>query len=281
MAKILIGKPCADRIKADAAADIETLKRRGIRPALNLLRVGERPDDVHYEASIIRQAGRLGIQVNAMVLPDNAGPEAVRETLVDFSADDSVHGIMLFRPLHASYDEVSLLEAISPAKDVDGATRRSMGRIYAGQGGFAPCTPAAVVELLKFYDVTLEGAEVVVVGRSTLVGRPSAMMLLSENATITLTHSRTRDLAAVTRRADIVVAALGKAEFLNADYFSTGQTVIDVGFHEVGGVICGDVAFDQVEPLVSAISPASGGVGAITTAILLKQVVSAAKVLSQ
>ncbi|HIT30738.1 MAG TPA: bifunctional 5,10-methylenetetrahydrofolate dehydrogenase/5,10-methenyltetrahydrofolate cyclohydrolase [Candidatus Scatomorpha stercoravium] len=279
MATILKGARAAAALDEKTLAAISGLRARGIRPGLGILRAGERPDDLAYERGAIKRCEKLGIAVKSVVLPENVNHHALIAQLQRLNSDSSVHGVLMFRPLPAHIDERAACEALMVSKDVDGITSGSAASLYTGGGdGFAPCTAEAVISILRNYGVQIEGKRAAVVGRSLVIGRPVAMMLMQRNATVTICHSRTENLAEITRGADIVVAALGRAETLTAEYFSPGQTVIDVGinYSEAKGRLVGDVDFEAVEPIVEAISPVPAGVGSVTTAMLARHVVKAA-----
>ena len=279
MATILKGARAAAALDEKTLAAISGLRARGIRPGLGILRAGERPDDLAYERGAIKRCEKLGIAVKSVVLPENVNHHALIAQLQRLNSDSSVHGVLMFRPLPAHIDERAACEALMVSKDVDGITSGSAASLYTGGGdGFAPCTAEAVISILRNYGVQIEGKRAAVVGRSLVIGRPVAMMLMQRNATVTICHSRTEKLAEITRGADIVVAALGRAETLTAEYFSPGQTVIDVGinYSEAKGRLVGDVDFEAVEPIVEAISPVPAGVGSVTTAMLARHVVKAA-----
>ena len=279
MATILKGARAAAALDEKTLAAISGLRARGIRPGLGILRAGERPDDLAYERGAIKRCEKLGIAVKSVVLPEDVNHHALIAQLQRLNSDSSVHGVLMFRPLPAHIDERAACEALMVSKDVDGITSASAASLYTGGGdGFAPCTAEAVISILRNYGVQIEGKRAAVVGRSLVIGRPVAMMLMQRNATVTICHSRTEKLAEITRGADIVVAALGRAETLTAEYFSPGQTVIDVGinYSEAKGKLVGDVDFEAVEPIVEAISPVPAGVGSVTTAMLARHVVKAA-----
>ena len=280
MAEILKGAPVANALTEQLAFRAEALKARGVTPTLAIVRVGERPDDVAYERGAMKRCDKIGIAVSSVTLPADVKQGALMAQIARLNSDSAINGVLMFRPLPPQLDEAAACEALPPAKDLDGITSGSAAALYSGAGaGFAPCTAEAVVALLKHYGVELSGKNVAVVGRSLVIGRPVSMLLLGENATVTMCHSRTRDLASVIRRADIVVAAMGKAEVLGAEYFTPGQTVIDVGinYSEAKGKLVGDVDFDAVEPIVAAITPVPAGVGSVTTAVLASHVVRAAE----
>ena len=279
MAEILKGAPVAAALTERLTARAEALKARGIFPSLAIVRLGENESDVAYERGAIKRCEKLGIAVKSVVLPENVNHHALIAQLQRLNSDSSVHGVLMFRPLPAHIDERAACEALMVSKDVDGITSGSAASLYTGGGdGFAPCTAEAVISILRNYGVQIEGKRAAVVGRSLVIGRPVAMMLMQRNATVTICHSRTEKLAEITRGADIVVAALGRAETLTAEYFSPGQTVIDVGinYSEAKGRLVGDVDFEAVEPIVEAISPVPAGVGSVTTAMLARHVVKAA-----
>ncbi|MBR6704181.1 MAG: bifunctional 5,10-methylenetetrahydrofolate dehydrogenase/5,10-methenyltetrahydrofolate cyclohydrolase [Lachnospiraceae bacterium] len=278
MEHILKGAPVAAAIKARTKEQADALAARGIFPTLAVLEVGERADNAAYLRGIQKNAGSCGIEVRHVTLPEDASQNEAEAVLQSLNADASVHGILLLRPLPKQIDEAALCGMIAPEKDADCATDLSLAGVFAGKKlGFAPCTAQAVVEILKFYGAELAGARCAVVGRSLVVGRPLAMLLLNENATVTLCHSKTKDLPAATRGADIVVAALGKAKALGGEHFGENQILIDVGIHRTEeGTLCGDVDFAAAEPKAAAITPVPGGVGAVTTAVLLSHVAQAA-----
>ena len=279
MEHILKGAPVAAAIKARTKEQADALAARGILPTLAVLEIGERADNAAYLRGIRKNAGSCGIEVRHLTLPEDVSQAGAEEALKALNEDASVHGILLLRPLPKQIDEAALCGMIAPEKDADCATDLSLAGVFAGKKlGFAPCTAQAVMEILKFYGAELAGARCAVVGRSLVVGRPLAMLLLHENATVTLCHSKTKDLPAVTRSADIVVAALGKAEALGGEHFGENQILIDVGIHRLeDGTLCGDIDFAAAEPKAAAITPVPGGVGAVTSAVLLSHVAQAAE----
>ncbi|MBE6469853.1 MAG: bifunctional 5,10-methylene-tetrahydrofolate dehydrogenase/5,10-methylene-tetrahydrofolate cyclohydrolase [Coriobacteriaceae bacterium] len=280
MAELMRGAPVAAALTERLAARTEALAARGVTPTLAIVRVGERADDLAYERGAVKRCERVGVALRRTVLPADCSQADLMAATARVSADDSIHGCLLFRPLPAHLDEAAAAAALDPAKDVDGATAGSLLGVLRGEPvGFPPATAAAVIELLDHYGVALAGAEVAVVGRSLVIGKPVSLMLQARDATVTMCHTRTRDLAAACRRADIVVAAAGHAGVIGADAARAGQTVVDVGINwdEEAGALVGDVSFDAVEPIVGAITPVPGGVGAVTTAVLAKHVVMAAE----
>ena len=279
MADLLLGKPVADAMAADIVARAKALTASGKQPTLAIVRVGERPDDLTYERSAMKRADACGIAVKQFVLPAGASTDDVLAAVAAVSSDDSIHGCLLFRPLPEGIDEQTVCNALDPAKDIDGITRGSLATLLAGTGeGFAPCTAAACIDILDHYGINPQGKKAVVLGRSLVIGKPVALMLLARNATVTVCHSRTQDLASVVRNADIVVCATGRARAYGADLFAPGQTVLDAGINfDDEGNLCGDADFDAVESVVSAITPVPRGVGSVTTVAMLRNVVIAAE----
>ncbi|WP_225749747.1 bifunctional 5,10-methylenetetrahydrofolate dehydrogenase/5,10-methenyltetrahydrofolate cyclohydrolase [Paraeggerthella sp. Marseille-Q4926] len=281
MAIQLRGKPVVDRMAQDMSVRIEVLRREGIVPTLALVRVGARPDDLSYERTAVKRAESLGIAVKPYVLDEFAPQAALQATLQSINYDKTVHGCLVFRPLPSFIDEKAMCNALAPAKDVDGISLASLASVFTdASDGFPPCTAAACVEMLDHYDVPLVGKHVVVVGRSLVVGKPVSMMLLRRNASVTICHSRTENLPAICREADIVICATGRARAYGAEFFSPGQTVLDVGINfDTHGKLCGDVNFDEVEPIVGAITPVPGGIGTVTTSVTMAHTVAAAEAL--
>ena len=279
MADLLLGKPVADAMAADIVARAKALTASGKQPTLAIVRVGERPDDLTYERSAMKRADACGIAVKQFVLPVDASTDDVLAAVATVNSDDSIHGCLLFRPLPEGIDEQAVCNALDPAKDIDGITRGSLATLLAGTGeGFAPCTAAACIDILDHYGIDPQGKKAVVLGRSLVIGKPVALMLLARNATVTVCHSRTQDLASAVRDADIVVCATGRARAYGADLFAPGQTVLDVGINfDDEGNLCGDADFDVVESVVSAITPVPRGVGSVTTVAMLRNVVIAAE----
>lgn len=270
------GKPVAEHLREKIKNRILNLETDQITPTLLLIRVGEREDDISYERGILKNCVLLGIKAYVKCLPSDVNMEDVIKVMEEANKDAMVHGIMLFRPLPSQLNLEVLSSIIDPVKDVDCMSPINLEKVFEGKHtGYAPCTPKAVIELLKFYEIPLKGANVTVAGRSLVVGKPLAMLLLDENATVTICHSRTKEMPMVTSKADIVVAAIGKAKFMTEEYFSEDSIIIDIGINDDNGRICGDVDFDAVFGKVKAINPAVGGVGTITNTILLDHVVQA------
>lgn len=280
MAKLLKGAPVAARLTEETAARAAELGSRDIVPTLCLIRVGERADDLSYERGLLKRAASAGVDVRKVVLDAACSQAELVSAISAANEDPAVHGILMFRPLPASLDEAAACEAVAPEKDVDCLTSASLAHVFTGSGeGYAPCTADAVMHLLADAGVPLKGARVAVVGRSLVIGRPVAMMLQAADATVTMCHSKTRDLAECCREADVLVVACGRARMVGADCVRPGQAVVDVGINwdEEAGKLVGDVDFDAVEPVVGAITPVPGGVGSLTTAVLMKHVVRAAE----
>lgn len=279
MAELLKGAPVAAAINDKTRSIVAALGKIDVVPTLAILRVGERVDDLSYERGAMKRCGELGVAVRQVILTENASEEEVLSAIDQLNKDTSVHGVLIFRPMPKHIRDEAVRSALAPEKDVDGITDGSLAGVFTGSGrGFAPCTAQAVVEILEHYGVELSGKSAVVVGRSLVVGRPAAMLLMAKNATVTICHTRTKDLPAVTRRAEIIVAAAGQMRALGGEHFAEGQTVVDVGIHwnEKIGKLCGDVRFEEAESLVAAITPVPGGVGAVTTALLIRHVAEAA-----
>ena len=278
MADLLLGKPVGDALSEKTAALAEELTAQGIQPTLAIVRVGERPDDLSYERGACKRAEALGIAVRKFLLPEDASQDDVLAAIAQVNDDASIHGCLMFRPLPKGIDEAAVCNALDPAKDVDGITAGSRAGVFMDTGvGFPPCTAQACVEILDHYGFDVEGKSVAVVGRSLVIGKPVAMMLLARNATVTLCHSRSRELPTICREADIVVYATGRPRAYSLEHFSGGQTVLDVGINvDEEGNLCGDVDFAAAEPVVGAITPVPRGVGSVTTAVLMRHVVEAA-----
>lgn len=279
MAELLKGAPVAAAIAERTAGQAEALGKAGIVPTLAIVRVGAREDDLSYERGAVKRCAAVGVETRSVVLPGDVTQDELLKTLEALNRDDGVHGILLFRPLPAQLDDETARKTIAPEKDVDGVTDGSLAGVFTGSGaGFTPCTAQAVMEILSYYGVDLAGKNAVVAGRSLVVGRPLAMLLMAAGATVTLCHSRTRDLPAIAKAADIVVAAIGRMGFFGAEYFAPGQIVADVGIHfdEASGRMRGDVRTEEAEPVVKAITPVPGGVGSVTTAVLVSHVTEAA-----
>lgn len=279
MAELLKGAPVAAALSEKTAALVEDLRQKGIAPTLAILRVGAREDDLSYERGAVKRCAAAGIEIRSVPLPESVTQAEYMAALNGLNTDPAVHGILMLRPLPAHLDEEAARKALAPEKDVDGVTDGSLAGVFTGSRvGFPPCTAQAVMELLHHYGVDLQGKTAAVIGRSLVVGRPAAMLLMEKGATVTICHSRTADVPAAAKQADIVVAALGRKRSLGANCFAPGQTVIDVGIHfnTETGKLCGDVVQEEAEAIVSALTPVPGGVGAVTTAVLVSHVAEAA-----
>ncbi len=279
MARILKGAPVVAAMNEANAARCAALQARGIRPTLAVVRVGSREDDLSYEKGVLTRCGKVGVEVRQFLLPADAAQAQLLEVIGQINADPGIHGCLLFRPLPAQFDDRTIRAALAPEKDIDGITDGSLAGVFTNTAiGYPPCTAQACLEILKHYQIPFSGRRAVVVGRSLVVGKPAAMMLDRENATVTLCNSRTRNLPALCREAEIVVVAMGKAGAIDAGCLRAGQVVVDVGIHvNAEGKLCGDVQFAEAEPVVEAITPVPGGVGTVTTSVLVSHVVEAAE----
>lgn len=276
MATIIDGNAVAKAVRDRAAASASELASRGVRPCLAVVLVGDDPASASYVRMKERDCAAVGIESRDHRLPEGT-TQVELDALIDSLNDDrSVHGILVQMPLPSHLDQESVIERISPEKDVDGFHPESLGKLVRGLAGFRACTPAGVMEMLKAYDIDPAGMRAVVVGRSTIVGKPMALLLLEANATVTVCHSRTADLRAVCKEADLLVAAIGRARMIDASYVKPGAVVIDVGINRTDDGLVGDVDYDSVEPVASAITPVPGGVGPMTRAMLMVNTVAAA-----
>ena len=286
MAMQLLGKEVNKKLNAKIKEACEALKEKGIMPTLAIVRCGERPDDLSYEKGATKRAETLGVAVKKYLLPEDVTKEGLLSVIDEINSDDSVHGVLMFRPLphHLKADQDEICNRLDPRKDVDGMTDLSNAGVFMGKKmGFAPCTPSACMEILDHYGIDCTGKKAVVIGRSLVVGKPAAMMLMAKNATVTVCHTRTKDVPSVTREADIIVSAAGVLGSLTKEYVRPGQIVIDVSINwdEAKGGIAGDTVYEDVEPIVDAITPVPGGVGAVTTSVLIGNVVEAARRISE
>lgn len=278
MAQLMKGAPVAAAMTEQMAARTERLKQAGMTPTLCILRLGERPGDLVYERSAMKRCGKVGIDVREIVLPEGCTRERLLETIEQVNRDSAIHGLLMMRPLPVREDEDAARALLAPEKDVDGITAIAQSKVFTGAGaGYPPCTAQAVIEILDHYGVELAGRRAAVIGRSLVVGRPVAMMLMARDATVTLCHTRTEDLPEICRQADILVSAAGRAGLVTGAFTRPGQVIVDVGINVRAGKLCGDVDFAAAEPLVGAITPVPGGVGAVTTAVLAAHVVQAAE----
>ena len=278
MAEHWKGAPVAQALTERLIVKANQLKVQGIVPTLAIVRVGERPEDLSYERGALKRCEKVGIRVRQFTLPEESSHGDLLAVIEQINADREIHGCLLFRPLPPQIDEAAICAALDPAKDVDGITAGSLASVFTGGGaGYPPCTAQACMEILNYYGCDLTGKRAVVVGRSLVVGKPLSMLLLGKNATVTLCHTRTADLAAECRRAELLIAAAGRAGIIGANCLSPGQVVIDVGINvDAAGHLVGDVDFAAAEAVVGAVTPVPGGVGAVTTSVLARHVLDAA-----
>jgi methylenetetrahydrofolate dehydrogenase (NADP+)/methenyltetrahydrofolate cyclohydrolase len=279
-AEILRGAPVAEALCEQLKPRIRALNEKGVTPCLGMIRIGAREGDLSYERSATKRCEALGISLRKRVLPEDVAQEELLGVIGEMNGDPSVHGILFFRPLPEGMDARAVCDAIAPEKDVDGIGSRSMAAVYAGEEhGFFPCTAQAVIEMLRYYDLSICGRRAVVVGRSLVTGRPAALLLLREHATVTVCHTRTRELARIVSEADLVVTATGCINTLTEEHLRPGQIVIDIGltYDEKRGRLCGDVDHEAAERIVRCISAVPGGIGAVTSTILASHVVEAAE----
>ena len=288
MAKRLLGKEVNEALVAALQGRTAALKEKGVVPTLGIIRLGENPSDLSYEKGATKRAEEVGVAVKNYILPESATKEEVLAIIDEVNADASVHGVLMFRPLpkHLKADQDEICNRLAPCKDVDSMTHMSNAGVFEGQDlGYAPCTPAACMEILDHYGIDCKGKNAVVIGRSLVVGKPAAMMLMAKNATVTMCHTKTVNTAEICKNADIIISAAGVLNSLTKDYVREGQIVIDVSMNwnpekittKGKGGMSGDCVFDEVEPIVEAITPVPGGVGAVTTSVLMKHVVEAAE----
>ena len=279
MAEHWKGAPVAQALTERLIVKANQLKVQGIVPTLSIVRVGERPEDLSYERGALKRCEKVGIRVRQFTLPEESSHGDLMAVIEQINADREIHGCLLFRPLPPQIDEAAICAALDPAKDVDGITAGSLASVFTGGGaGYPPCTAQACMEILNYYGCDLTGKRAVVVGRSLVVGKPLSMLLLGKNATVTLCHTRTADLAAECRRAEILIAAAGRANMIGRDHLAPGQLVLDVGINvDENGNLVGDVDFAAADEIVGAVTPVPGGVGAVTTSVLAAHVLQAAE----
>lgn len=279
MAKQLLGKEVTAVINERIKKDVAALKEKGVIPTLGIIRVGEREDDISYERGATKRCETLGVAYEKFLLPADVTEEELLAVIEQVNQDEKIHGVLLFRPLPKHLNEEKIINTLSIEKDVDGITDGSLAGVFAGkEQGFPPCTPQGCMEILDYYGFDCTGKKAVVIGRSMVVGKPVAMMLLKKNATVTVCHTKTEDITSVVREADIVIVAAGRPGVVDGSYLRPGQIVIDVGIHvNEEGKLCGDVKYEEAEAIVDAITPVPGGVGSVTTSVLVLHVVEAAK----
>ena len=289
MAKLLLGREVTDALNENLQSRTAALREKGIIPTLAIIRVGTNPSDLSYEKGAAKRGELVGVEVKKFELPEDAGKVEVEALIDTVNADDAIHGVLMFQPFpkHLRQYQSELCNRLDPRKDMDCLTDLSSAGVYQGRSdlGYPPCTPAACMEILDHYGIDCTGKSAVVIGRSLVVGKPAAMMLMKKNATVTVCHTRTANTAEVCRNADIILSSAGVLNSLTADFVRPGQIVIDVSInwdeHKPNGkgglgAIAGDAVFSEVEPIVEAITPVPGGVGSVTTSVLMKHVVEAA-----
>ncbi|HHV18456.1 MAG TPA: bifunctional 5,10-methylene-tetrahydrofolate dehydrogenase/5,10-methylene-tetrahydrofolate cyclohydrolase [Thermoanaerobacterales bacterium] len=279
MGTLIKGKPVADEIKEKLKSEVKDLNGKGIIPKLAIIRVGDDPGDMAYERGAIKTMASINIETDVRVLTKNITQNDFIDELNNINNDKSIHGILVLRPLPEQLDENVIKNVIAPEKDVDCFSPVNVAKVFEGdETGFPPCTPSAVMEILRYYDIPLKGKNTVVIGRSMIVGKPAAMLLLKEHATVTICHSRTKDLPLVASGAELLVVGIGRAKMVNSNYVKDGAIVIDVGINvDEDGKLCGDVDTDDCIEKVSMITPVPRGVGSVTTSVLAKHVVKACK----
>lgn len=275
---LLKGKEVANSINQESINLVNKLKQEGFTPTLAILRVGENEGDVSYEKSASKKCYEIGVNVKNVILPVDVSYDDFYRALDELNNDDSVHGILMLRPLPKHLDNDKARKSIKPEKDVDGCSDYSLAGVFANsEVGFPPCTAKAAIKMLEYYNIDVASKNIVVLGRSLVIGKPVSMMLLNKNATVTICHTKTKDVQSICKKADIIICSTGQMESINKDYVSPNQTIIDVGisYNEKKQKLCGDCLFEEVEPIVENITPVPGGVGSITTAILVSHVVQA------
>ena len=279
MAKVIDGKVISKQIKDELKERVAEYRKQGIEIALAVIQVGNDAASTVYVGNKKKACEYIGIKSVAYELPEETTEEELLKIIHTLNQDDSIYGILVQLPVPKHINENHIIQAIDPKKDVDGFHPQSVGDLSIGQPGFVSCTPAGVIQLLKRSNIEIEGKECVIIGRSNIVGKPMAMLLLRENGTVTICHSRTKDLKEITRRADILVVAIGKPKMINASYVKEGAVVIDVGIHrDANNKLCGDVDYESVEPVARAITPVPGGVGPMTIAMLMHNCVDAVQI---
>lgn len=277
MAQIISGKVISAAVKDRIKAEVQELKQNGITPGLAVIIVGNDPASEVYVASKERACAELSMYSEKYALPEQTTEEELLKLVNELNSRDEIHGILCQLPLPRHINEKTILDAISPLKDVDAFHPQNVGKIMIGDYDFLPCTPAGIMEMLKYSNIDPAGKHCVVIGRSNIVGKPMAMLMLHANATVTICHSKTTNLKEITKQADILVAAVGRANFVTADMVKPGAVVIDVGMNRPNGKLCGDVNFSEVEPIASAITPVPGGVGPMTISMLMQNTLAAAR----
>ena len=283
MEKLLKGKAVADRINEEILERTPALYEKGIVPTLAIVRVGENPSDIAYENGAVKKAKSLGLQPEKYICPADITEEDLIQVIQSINRDEKIHGILLLQPLPKGIDAAKVRNTLAPEKDLDCISDDALGRMFTGREGYGPCTAESCIEILKYYNIPIKGKKAVVIGRSMVIGKPAALMLLQENATVTICHTKTapEDLKAICRDADIIIAAAGKIGAVTADMAREGQTIVDVGINfDEEGKMTGDVDFEPVSQVLGedgAITPVPGGVGSVTTSLLMRHLVQAAE----
>lgn len=276
----LLGKNVADKLTEDIKVEVDNLRNKGVKPTLAILRVGERPDDLAYERGALARCEKCGIDTTVVTLDEGVDESEYIKALEMLNKDKNINGILCFRPLPSGIDENRIKYIIDPKKDVDAFSPINIAKLMAGEEDrFSPCTPQAVLEIMDYYNIDLCGKNVVVIGRSMVVGKPISMLLTNKNATVTICHSKTENLAKIASCADILISCVGRAKMIGKDFVKKGQYVIDVGINvDKHGKLCGDVDYSEVVDIVKAITPVPRGVGSVTSSVLAKQVVESCKI---
>lgn len=279
MAQLMKGLPVANALTETLVERVAALNAKNVTPTLAILRVGERSDDISYETGAMKRCAKVGIAVRRFLLPVDCTQDQLLSAIREINEDSAIHGCLMFRPLPDKAMEEAACALLSPEKDVDCMTAGSLATVFTGKGaGYPPCTAQACIELLDHYEIPLAGKRVAVIGRSLVIGKPVSMMLQARNATVTMCHTKTVNMADVCRDAEILVVAAGKAGVVDESFASPGQIIVDVGINvNAEGKLCGDVKFGEVEPIVESLTPVPGGIGSVTTAVLAKHVIQAAE----
>lgn len=279
MATLLKGKEVVDKLNEELAKRSEDLKTSGITPTLGIVRLGERPDDLAYERGALKRAEKTGVAVKQFIFEEDMSQDELLAEIDKINKDDEISGVLMFLPLPSQIDDEAVRNALAPEKDVDGITDGSMAGVYSGDDkGYPPCTAEACIQILDHYNIDLKGKNVAVIGRSQVIGKPVSMMLIKRNATVTICHTKTVDMADICKDKDIIIAAAGHIDTVTEDFLSPQQIVVDVAINfDDEGNMCGDVDFAAAEPVVDAITPVPGGVGTVTTSMLMKHVIEAAE----
>lgn len=282
MTTLLKGAEVTAKLNGELTAKTESLKAKGIFPTLAIVRVGEKDDQISYERGASARAGKIGVDIKKFTLPEDITQAELVAVIDEINSDNEIHGVLLLKPLPGGIDEDFVSNSIASEKDVDGITYSSLAGVFTGTDiGYPPCTPQACVEILDFYDLDVAGKNIAVIGRSLVVGKPVAMMLTDKNATVTICHTKTKNLAEICKRSDILVVSAGRAKLITKEHMSERHIILDVGIHaDENGKLCGDVNFEDADGFVKAITPVPGGVGGVTTSVLLKNVLSATEKLN-